>query len=290
MTDVNTAAQRLSNALKADDQPATEADSVDPAPEPEQTETVEAPDPEAEALPEPEVELFMVKVQGDEYEVTMDELLNGYMRGKDYEINNRKAREANEAVEAKLADIDQRLSEAATLMDFKLSRLESPQMLELKESDPEAYLKKFDEVQRDYGAYEKQRRTREKERAEAQQKHVEKEKKLLTDVIPEWLNGETLAAESKSMAEHLGQLGFDVNEINGVGASHKLTLLARKAWLYDQAKSRDLTKKEVKAPPKAVSPSAPADKADKVSREAKELRERLKRTGKVSDAAALLRM
>ena len=105
------------NALSQSEQPPTEPEVTEAAPEPqpveaqEQTEAVETEVTEPEGQPEPEVELITVKVKGEEKQVTLEELRNGYMRNEDYTSNNNALRERDEALTAKEQEVDALLAD-----------------------------------------------------------------------------------------------------------------------------------------------------------------------------------
>ena len=122
------------------------------------TEPTEAEVEELEAQPEPELDdqetpesdteesLYTVKVNGEEKEVTLEELQKGYMMESDYRQKTSQVSEKRKAVEEAQAKLEKQLEEARSFIEFEAADLESQEMLDLKEYDPETYWKKVDVV------------------------------------------------------------------------------------------------------------------------------------------------
>lgn len=77
----------------------------------------------------------------------------------------------------------------------------------------------------------------------------------LKDAIPEWLDKEKAKAEMTQIETYLTtKEGFSVEEIRGT-IDHRLLVLARKAWLHDNAQLSDPSKKLVRKMPKMLKPN-----------------------------------
>ena len=278
---VGSAAKRLSDLLKPEPTPT--------GGEPDPKTDDKKPDPETPLKRDPDekVELFKVKVSGEEKEVTLADLQKGYMMESDYRKKTTDVSERSKALEAKAAEIDAQLSEAQSLLELDLNNLESPEMLELKEADPEEYLKQFDKVQKRVNSFNKLKEKRLKEQSEKHAKQAEAELEALERAIPEWLDKDVRAKEANGVFKALETVGFKPEELKGL-SDHRMFVVARKAMMYDQMMSKDLDSKVVRTPPKTQLPGTGQEKDDKQSTQIKQLRAKLQKSGSVNDAAALL--
>ena len=231
---------------------------------------------------------YRVKVNGEELEVTLDELQKGYMMGKDYTQKTMQLSEQRKSIEAKIAEIDQSLNDARDVMNLEVDWLESDEAKELREYDPDEYLKKFERIKTKVDKFQKLQSKREAERAAMYQQYLAKEQEQLRQKVPEWLDEATVQREYPKIAETLTNLGFNEQELNAI-SDHRLMVLARKAMLWDQIQSQDLSGKKVKAAPKSTAPGTPKAHTEVSDRKIKEMRERLRKRGDMNSAAAAIR-
>lgn len=231
---------------------------------------------------------YRVKVNGEELEVTLDELQKGYMMGKDYTQKTMHLSEQRKAIEAKVAEIDASLNDARDVMNLEVDWLDSEEAKELREYDPDEYLKKFERIKTKVDKFQKLQSKREAERAAMYQQYLAKEQEQLRQKVPEWLDEATVQREYPKIAETLTKLGFHESELNAI-SDHRLMVLARKAMLWDQIQSQDISGKKVKAAPKSSSPGAPKAQAEVSDRKIKEMREKLRKKGDMNSAAAAIR-
>jgi hypothetical protein len=103
---------------------------------------------------QPETPRYYVKVDGEEQEVTLDELRNGYQRQADYTrksqalAEQRKAYEANlQAIQSEREQYSQALEMMAAQQKNELSQYENIDWKALKEDDPMEYMEKRLEYQ-----------------------------------------------------------------------------------------------------------------------------------------------
>lgn len=299
-TNIQGAATRLSSLLQSEQQPPTEESNEvqQDSQEPEEQVTQEAASEETtneakepEGQPEAEeVETYKVKVSGEEVDVTLDDLKKGYMMESDYRKKTSSLASDREALEAKQADIDAQLGEAKSLIDLELENLNSPEMLELKADDPEAYLAKMDKVQKKRESYEKLKSKRETEQRERFEKLVEKERENLFVAFPEWRDdAKAMKSGIEERSAVLSGLGFTESELSQMIDS-RVWVLADKALKYDALMAKALDDKKSKAKPKTNRAGTASDSQDKQSDAKRAMRDRLRQSGNVKDAAALLRM
>ena len=242
---------------------------------------------------------YRVKVDNEELEVDVDELIKGYSRTSDYTKKTQALAEQRKQIEAERAKV----VEAARLRDQYAQRLQvieqmltqSPQenLAELKETDPIGYaVKMAEQVER-----EKQLAAVRQERAQLAQRqqyeqqerlkaHLSQEAQKLQSAIPEMadeVKGEVVRKEIKDFAR---SIGFSEQELAQV-YDHRAVLTLYKAMQYDKLqKSKPATAKRVAEAPKTLRPG-PAQQSSPDQDAVKKLKGQLRKSGKQRDAAKL---
>ena len=126
---------------------------------------------------QPETPRYYVKVDGEEQEVTLDELRNGYQRQADYTrksqalAEQRKAYEANlQAIQSEREQYSQALEMMAAQQKNELAQYESIDWKTLKEDDPMEYMEKRLEYQETRDKIARVEQERQRVAAEQQQR------------------------------------------------------------------------------------------------------------------------
>jgi hypothetical protein len=242
---------------------------------------------------------YRVKVDNEELEVDVDELIKGYSRTSDYTKKTQALAEQRKVIEAEKAKVQ----DAARLRDQYAQRLQvieqmltqSPQenMAELKETDPIGYaVKMAEQVER-----EKQLAAVRQERAQLAQRqqyeqqerlkvHLSQEAERLQAAIPEMadeVKGEVVRKEIKDFAR---SIGFSEQELSQV-YDHRAVLTLYKAMQYDKLqKSKPATAKRVAEAPKTLRPGT-TQQSSPDQDAVKKLKGQLRKSGKQRDAAKL---
>ena len=304
----------LSAAEDSSEQPETveteQEDSADyeEAAEATEDEVVDADDVEVEDDDESEVEeeeleepqRFKVKAAGEEKEVTLDELMQGYQLGADYTKKTQELAENRKAVEAEAKAIQ----EAKQVRDTYAQRLQaieqfltqgqdsSEDLAYMKENDPIGYAVKVAELtekkEQLAQVRAEQQRLAQQQQAEQQQEmaqRVQQEAQKLSQVLPEFSDptkGEQIRNEIRNYGK---SVGFTDNELSQVYDSRHVLML-HKAMMYDKLqKSKPAVNKKVAQAPKMVKSGTKVKEGNRDIR--KQQLNKLKQTGKVRDAAAL---
>lgn len=291
-----------------------QADETDEAVEEDYSETeeeVEYAEPtEEEDEPEGNVQelsedlTVKVKVDGEELEVTLAELRNGYSRTADYTrkatalANERKSFQAEaEAIRNERAQYAQLLP--ALQQQLQQQAEAEPNWDTLYDEDPieaarlERHWRKSREERTQKQAAiaaEQQRLAREQanEQQRAMAAFVEAERAKLPEVIPEWKDQGTMAKEAKELREWAVSQGLTEQEINSLSQAAHIALV-RKAMLYDKGRRNvEQAKQQPKKVAKIVRPGTSGTQVKPGSVDVKRASQRLARTGRISDAAALL--
>jgi hypothetical protein len=260
----------------------------------------ETDDPEYSEESEPAEEVkprYKAKVGGEEVEVELDELINGYQRSKDYTQKSQALAEQRKAMDAERQHLEQvkqeRQAYAQKLqaLDSFLSQQNRGEDLEvLKETDPIGYaVKVAEQSQREKQlavVRAEQQRIAQQQQAEQQQNlqnHLKAESEKLASVIPE-LSTPKGDAIRKEIREYAKSVGWSDQELSSV-YDHRAVLTLYKAMKFEQLqKGKPETLKKVQQAPKMLKPgtSTPSTK----SSQEKQVMQKLRQTGKVRDAAA----
>ena len=274
---------------------------------PQDTEEVEAQadtyeEAEGEEIQEEEVQepqRFRVKVDNEELEVDLDELIKGYSRTSDYTKKTQTLAEQRKAVEAERTKIE----EAAKLRDTYAQRLQViEQMLTqpeedisaLKDQDPIGYAVKMAERmerEKQLAAVRAERESVEaKQVSEHQERlkgHIAQEAERLRAAIPDMaddVKGEIIRRDIRNYAKSVGWTDQELSQVY----DHRAVLTLYRAMQYEKlTKGKSVAQKKVAEAPKALRPGTGNQKIDKDSEQVKKLTKQLKQSGRPRDAAAL---
>jgi len=306
----------LSPAEDSQEQPETdEVETVEAeADESEETEEVESEDDteeveyeasedddEAEEVEEPQ-QTYKVKAAGEEKEVTLEELMQGYQLGADYTKKTQEVAELRKANEAERLAIQQ----AAQLRDDYAHRLQalqqymadaetgisSSELADLKENDPVGYAVKVAEITERKEQLTKLKAEQDRIAKEQQAEYVRnmnayiaEEAKKLSQHLPEFSDmkkGEQIKNEIRSYLKSFGYTDQDLSQV----VDHRQILIAIKAKRYDDMqKSKPNVKKKVAQAPKMVKSGTKVKAGNRDI--TKQQMDRLRKTGSKQDAAIL---
>jgi hypothetical protein len=268
----------LADANAADDETDTEQSELD-----EDTEEQEQP------------QVFSVKVDGKEVEVTLDELQKGYSRTQDYTRKTQQIAEARKQTEAELQAVRAEREQYAQLLsalESQVQQVAQPNIDwdRLYQEDPIEWVRQREvmrENQEKAAAIqsEQQRLSQlsQQEQAQFMQQKLQHEQEALLAAIPDWKDVKKAQAEKALLVEFGQKIGFTPEELKSV-VDHRAVLMLRKAALYDQMMSkRGNIKPVTNNGPRPAKPGA----AGRVSSSTESVRaqQRVAKTGRVDDAA-----
>ena len=261
---------------------ATEEETVEAeAAEESQAEAEEVETEDSDEEYEELVDTYRVKVDGDEYDVTQDELIKNYQLEQTAQKRLMKASEERKALDAEKAQTEQvrtQYEQALGLMQQQLQTANQPKDQaywdSLYESDPLEYVRQRD-TERDNQA---KMQAVQAEQLRLQQENLQREQAKLLEIIPEWKNSEVEAKEKAALVSYAKERGWTDQELASTVDSRYIELM-RKAYLYDNLQSgKPIAKKKVKAAPKMVKSGQPKSKADSASDRKRKAFENLKKT------------
>jgi hypothetical protein len=257
---------------------------------------------------EEEPEVYAVKVDGEELEVSLDELVKGYSRQSDYtrktqelasqrdEMTKLQQQWANEIYQAQ-AERQQYIDALGQFVQNSMGGLEQFQNVDwenLRQIDPIAFVTKKEELRevqdRVRQAQEEQGKALQKqqeETAKLRQLAVQEEHAKLVAAVPEWNDAEKRGKMAGELSAYAVEQGFTKEELQQL-IDHRSLLVLMKAQKYDALQKSDVKAKKLKNKPKVVRSGKGSNKKSDTAR-AKRIAsmKRLKQSGKPEDAASL---
>ena len=247
---------------------------------------------EEEAL---QPQTFTVKVDGQEVEVTQDELVNGYSRQQDYTRKTQELAQQRKTIEQQQAELAQRDAIYSQLLPKMEAQLKGelanePDWNALYEDDPVGYVREkqlWDEKKEKLSAVSAEQQRLQQEALVKQQQQiaqfVEYGNQKLLEIIPEWQNQEVATKEKLAISEYaVNTLGYTPQEIQQV-YDYRALLGLRNAWLNSKTVEATKKKPTQKAPARVARPGT--TNRPKTTTPVKKAKQRLAKTGKIQDAA-----
>ncbi|MDC1406047.1 hypothetical protein N8314_00670 [Akkermansiaceae bacterium] len=275
-----------------------EAEDVgDPDPEDDQEDDQEEPHSESDTF-------YSVKVDGEEYEVNLEELKKGYQLEKNYTKNKQQLkaeqeelatlRGSLEAERSKYLQVTQQLAqEQQSQWEAAKAELKAID----KSDDPIGYVQKQLEIQDieesfkakadnyNYALTQKQQ----EDNANLQQ-YLQQQAQELSEALPEWTDPETSEALKEGITKFAKTQGYTEEEISNVKTAKDIIVL-NKARLYDEMMAKRAVVRDKRAPQKATAKVRPANRKSESTQKARAVKaqkDSFKRSGNVKDATALL--
>ena len=282
-------AQSPDEGAAVEEELSADADAADDETDAEQSEL----DEDTEEQEQPQV--FSVKVDGKEVEVTLDELQKGYSRTQDYTRKTQQIAEVRKQTEAELSAVRAEREQYAQLLsalESQVQQVAQPNIDwdRLYQEDPIEWVRQR-EVMRDnqekaaaiQSEQQRLNQLSQQEQAQFMQQKLQQEQEALLAAIPDWKDAKKAQAEKALLVEFGQKIGFTPDELKSV-VDHRAVLMLRKAALYDQMMSkRGNIKPVTNNGPRPAKPGA----AGRVSNttEAVRAQQRVAKTGRVDDAA-----
>jgi len=287
----------------AEDQQEDEVETEEVSEEEEASEEVETEDTgEEEAEEETEDPSYTIKVDGEEYEVNLEELKAGYQRQSDYTRKSQalaEGRKENEAIQSERIRLEQERQMYANGLQMlkeqqsaKLQEFKDVDWENLKEEDPYAYMLKKDEYR---DAQDKARNAAQQQQIVQQQQQqqeaqsratfVQDQYSQLVNALPEWDNKESTVKEDiRKFAISSGYAPEEVDQL----ADHRSVLILKKAMEFDKLTKKVAPKKKaIKKVPKVQKSGRGKVKSEAADDKTKKKRARLRKSGHQDDAASV---
>jgi len=280
---------------EATEQEEVEEDISEEGEEVEDTSELEDDDEQVEE----EVQLFKVKIDGEEAEVTLDEALSGYQRERTFHKRMNEVSQKSKAIEAESVEakrVRDQYAEGLQQIEQAL-RVPEPNWEELrrtKTNDEFASIHAEYQIQQNNLAkvQHQQQIIKTQQQAEHQEKyqnHLKAEFDTMLDRIPAWRDEKVRDAErSKVISYAKSNMGYTDDEI-AQASDHRAIVTLRKAMLYDELMGgKTQAKKKVKIAPKMVKAGTPKTKSEVVSKRNSEMMKRFNNNSTIEGAIELL--
>jgi len=241
--------------------------------------------------------VYTVTVDGTDYEVTQNELIQGYQRNADYTRKTQELavekQQSSEFVERSKKDVEAKLGQLTQLNQAAQAQLQE----EYANIDFE---KLYDEDPVEAARLEHKMRKKHEQLAQVQQqtqelqaqefnKYLEEQQKQLNIKIPELSNPDRGPQFRKQMRDYLSSVGFNSQEIDSV-YDHRYVMLVRDAMSYrNLQKAKPQIKKKAVNAPKVVKSGVSKSKGQQQAEAKRQQLSKLRKSGQVRDAAKLFR-
>jgi hypothetical protein len=214
---------------------------------------------------------FTVKVDGQDIEVTQEELINeelinGYSRQQDYTRKTQELSQQRKTIEQQQAELAQRDAIYSQLLPKMEAQLKGelanePDWSKLYEDDPVGYVREkqlWDEKKEKAQAIQAEQQRLQEEAFAEQQKQIQQQvefgQQRLLELIPEWQNPEVAAKEKAAIRDYaINTLEYTQQEVDSV-YDYRALLGLRKAWLNDKIAETVKKKPTQKAPARVARP------------------------------------
>ena len=279
------------NEESEEDQPQeqeiTEEDSND-----ETSEDVSQDEEQIDTQEKLEDSTYKVKVAGQELDVTLDELRNGYSRDADYrrkteELSNERKNFHSQS-EKQRQDYSQKLNE----MNQLLSNAQQELNTEMNSADLEAL---YEEDPTEAARIEHRLRKKQEklnfaiQKTQSEQKqqfdgYLQTEKTRLVNKIPDFADPSKASNLKNNMRSHLAKYGFNDSEIAQV-YDHRILMLVNDAMKFGNLQNaKPNIAKKISKPSRMFSSGIKQDKNDVKSKASREKFSRLRKTGSMKAA------
>jgi len=301
------AADKISGLLNPKDQQETET-KVEPSETPEKQEAPES-QPTSEGTKEQvtentetteetqteleEPELHRLKVQGQELEVTLDELKAGYSRDSDYRQKTHSLGMEKRDLETQKNSLrqsyDTRLSELneliATADATVRQRQGSEDLQRLYEEDPTAAAKLDYQLRQETRQLEEVKSKARDAQAKQYNEFLSTQRELAATKIPEFADPSKADSFKVNMRNSLRDYGFNDEEIGSL-ADHRFLMVAKDAMSYQNLKGKKpIVQKKVANAPRVVKAGVAKSSTSSGREQIRQKIGKLAKTGHLKDAS-----
>jgi hypothetical protein len=238
---------------------------------------------------------YTVKVAGQEFNVTLDELRNGYSRDADYRRKTEdlaydkkqfqtESEKQRQDYSTKLSELNQMMSVAQQQLNAEIN---SADLEKLYEEDPTEAARIEHRLKK---KQEKLNQAMQKTQSEQKKQFdgfLQDQQRKLVQKMPEFSNPEKASQLKTSMKSTLNSYGFNDQEIAQV-YDHRIVMLVNDAMKFrNMQKAKPNMAKKISKPGKVFSSGVKQSKADINLKTRKDKLSRLRKSGSTKDAASI---
>ncbi len=255
----------------------------------------ESQEDQVELLDDEQPQLYTIKQNGVEVEVTLEELQNGYSRQQDYTRKTQELANQRKEIESQQAELRQKDDIYKDLLpkleaNLKAELGEEPDWKAIYDEDPIAYVREKDIWNEKQNVWKQLKLNSKESKMRNLLNSRNKLKNLLSfgnqqllEKVPEWKDAEKANSEKIAIRDYaINVLGFTPQEMDQV-YDYRILLGLRNSWLHDKTIKATKKKPTQKAPARVARPGT-ANQVKKTT-PLKKSKQKLAKSGKVQDAA-----
>ena len=265
-----------------------EETSEDVSQDEEQSDVQEKPD-------STEDQLHKVKVAGQEFDVTLDELRNGYQRDADYrrkteELSNDRKNFQSESEKQRL-DYSQKLNELNQSLSIAQqdlnAEINSADLDKLYDEDPTEAARVERKLKKKQDALNQSLQKAQTEQKQQFETFLQDQQRKLVSKMPEFSDPAKASSLKANMKNTLNNYGFNDQEVAQV-YDHRIVMLVNDAMKYrSMQNSKPNLAKKISKPSKVFSSGVKQGKTELNQKARKEKFSRLRKSGSVKDASSI---
>jgi hypothetical protein len=250
---------------------------------------------------EPQQELYKVRVDGEELEVSLDEALQGYQRQKAFTKRSQEAAEMRKAAEKEAAEAKQARDYYAQQLEVVAQQIgqtipQEPDWVSLaKEVTAEEYnaiRAEYDSRMTNLAKVEQERQyVAQQQAAEREQelkRHLAAQRSEMLERIPAWRDDERRDTERVNVINYARSVGFSEQEVAQATDARAVELLYKAMQWDNLQKKKPNAKKRTKQAPKMAKAGQPRSKKQAASRSRQQAMGRLNKERSVDAAVSYL--
>lgn len=245
--------------------------------------------------------LYTVKVDGEEVEITLDEALNGYQRQQTFTKRSQEIAEQRKAAEKEAAEAKQARDYYAQQLDVLAQQIQQtipqePDWVALaKEVTAEEYnaiRAEYDNRQANLAKVEQERQVVAQQQAAEQEKmlheHLRAQRSDMLNRIPKWKDDDVRNKERLEVVEYARNIGFSEQEVAQATDARAVELLYKAMQWDNLQRKKPTAKKRTRQAPKMAKAGQPRTKKQAASRSRQTAMNRLNKERSVDAAVSYL--
>jgi hypothetical protein len=250
---------------------------------------------------EPQQQLYKVRVDGEELEVSLDEALQGYQRQKAFTKRSQEAAEMRKAAEKEAAEAKQARDYYAQQLEVVAQQISQtiPQEPDWVSLAREVTAEEYNAIKAEYDSrmtnlakVEQERQyvaqQQAAEREEMLKRHLSDQRSQMLERIPAWKNDERRNEERVNVINYARNVGFSEEEVAGATDARAIEILYKAMQWDNLQKKKPTAKKRTKEAPKMAKAGQPRTKKQAASRSRQQAMGRLNKERSVDAAVSYL--
>jgi len=290
--------EEVEEVVEEDTEEAAELEDSEEEPEgedAEEEEVEEEDDEDADEAEESTPELYTVKVDGKEEQVSLDDLKRGYSGQQYVQKGMQEAANLRKQAEQVYQALMNERAMVAQAIQGGIPQPPAEPSKEMFESDPIGFMEaklKYDDQLKEYneqmGQFQQIAEQQSQAQQAAQRAYLEREMETLKQVVPEFADPQK-ASQVRDRLVTMGQeiYGYEANEVSAI-MDHRAIRVLNDAIKYQELMSgKKQAEKKAKPKPKRTVRAGAKKTASNANAE-RQTRQKLKKSGNINDALSLI--